>query len=169
MRTAKVTLSMLGTYWKVKAFRKVFIWFYQPCSAQASLGYPFTHWRETHRPWVQAQMSDDIYRCWLSFALELCSSHESSSVWLEAWNEVRWTIPAASCQTVSLSTALKHTRRLPKGSSHTAHISHAAYMWPASKDQISMVACPDVTQLWLLCKSYASDRNINFCCSICRI
>lgn len=58
-----------------------------------------------------------MHRClwWhLQTSIQFCprilhADHESSSVWLDAWNEVRWTLPAAS-ETVSLSIASKHNR-----------------------------------------------------------
>lgn len=44
-----------------------------------TLGYPFTYWRETQTLSSSTDVYDDIYRRWLSFALELSTNHESSS------------------------------------------------------------------------------------------
>lgn len=124
--------------WKVKAFRKAFTWLYQPCSVQASpSGLPFHPLeRNTQTLSSSTDVYDDIYRCWLSFALKLCTKHEGSSVWLEARNEARWTISAASCGTVSLWTALKHTHEVAKGLfTHCPHLpcSFTCGLFPKTK------------------------------------
>lgn len=157
-RTAKWRLrkSLSACYehiknWKVKAFRKVFIWLYQPCSVQASHSWlPFHPLeRNTQTLSSSTDVYDDIYRRWLSFALELSTNHESSSVWLEAWNETRGTIPAASCETVNLSTALKHAREVAKGLfTHCPHLTrslHVACFQRKSAWQLAL--------MWLSCGS----------------
>lgn len=107
---------------KVKAFRKVFIWLYQPCSEQASHSWLPFHLPERNTQTLSSSTDvyDDIYRWWPSFALELSTNHESSSVWLEAWNEEEREEQYLQLL-VRLSTFQQHWNiheRLPKGCSY---------------------------------------------------
>lgn len=118
-------------------------------------GYPFTHWTEMYRPHVY----DDIYRCQLSFTLEFSVlTMKAAQVWLDAWNEVRWTLCSFFCECQPLNSTEIDTRGCQRVV-HSLPTPHMQFtLRPVLKDTKS-AWYHDLTWLRcirLLCKTQAS-------------
>lgn len=172
-RTAKWRLrkSLSACYehienWKVKAFRKVFIWLCQPCSVQASHSWlPFHPLERNTDPEFKP-------RClwWHLQTLAQFCPGTLHQPWkqLGVARGLKWDERNNTCSFLwdcqPFNSIETHTRGCQRAV-HTLPTSHTQLTCGLFPKKISMAACPYVTQLWLLHKTCASDRNTNFCCS----